>query len=52
MGRGVWALQTEGVEVSPQTVTKVSGSISGIVKGKEIQVIFEVGSLGRGKGLQ
>ena len=39
-------MQIEGMEVSLLTVTEVSGTISGIAKGKEIQVIFEVGSLG------
>ena len=39
-------MQIEGMEVSLLTVTEVSGAISGIAKGKEIQVIFKVGSLG------
>ncbi|KAB0351138.1 hypothetical protein FD754_015995 [Muntiacus muntjak] len=37
------------MEVSLLTVTEVSGTISGIAKGKEIQVISEVGSLGERK---
>ena len=41
VGRGLWMLQTKGMEVSLLTVTEVSGTISGIAKGKEIQVIFK-----------
>lgn len=43
MGRGLWA--DEGIEVSLLTITNVCDSSTGMVKGKEIQVVFEVGSL-------
>ena len=49
VGRELWTLQIEGMEVSLLTDTEVSGTISGIAKGKEIQVTFEVGSLGERK---
>ena len=49
VGRWLWTMQIEGMEVSLLTVTEVSGTISGIAKGKEIQVISEVRSLGERK---
>lgn len=52
MGRGLWALQIEGMEVGGFSVTKVSGSSAGMVKGKEIKVRLQVGSLRKAEGLK
>lgn len=53
MSRELWALLMECMGYGGHSPNKnVSGSSTGMVKGKEFQVILEIGILRKGEGLE